>query len=242
LEPESHNPFLGQTGAVRVRYSHYNKEFPIKDGVLEFADIDDQYCISFAFKGEWTASLTAPGTAEALAALFSSLLLLLPSPALLSSLNCLLFHTHLDHSPELPWQGEELSYPPQGGVLTKMVSEDGEVTVTGQFTGLELHRGQAEGSPMQHVDKQQAIYELHVEEDPVRAAAEVRRQREAHAARQAAGETVGGVNHFGQSMAQAHITAELKGMSAAELREGGERYRQLLEARELEACMREGMT
>jgi len=30
-------------------------------------------------------------------------------------------------------------------------------------------------------------------------------------------------------------------MSAEELREGGEKYKQLLEARELEACMQEGM-
>ena len=35
------------------------------------------------------------------------------------------------------------------------------------------------------------------------------------------------------------VTAELRGMSASELREGGARYQALLEARELEDAMRE---
>ena len=38
-EPEPTNPFLGQTGLVRVQYSHYNKEFKIEDGVMQFAEV-----------------------------------------------------------------------------------------------------------------------------------------------------------------------------------------------------------
>ena len=65
-------------------------------------------------------------------------------------------------------------FHPDTGALTKTVEEDGEATFSGTFSGLSLHHGEAEdGAPLQ------AVYQLHVEEDPVRAAAEMKRQREA---------------------------------------------------------------
>lgn len=40
-------------GEVIVKYSHYKDKFPIVDGVLRESDIDDQYCLSSVFKGDY---------------------------------------------------------------------------------------------------------------------------------------------------------------------------------------------
>lgn len=40
-------------GEVVVRYSHYKDKFSIKNGVLLEKDVDEQYCLSFVFKGEY---------------------------------------------------------------------------------------------------------------------------------------------------------------------------------------------
>ena len=198
-EPEPQPPVVvepePQTGKVRVQYSHYDKQFPIKDGLLKWEDIDDEYCISFAFKGDWAVSLSTK------------------------------------------WpDGSQTFIYPDGGVLTRDTDED---SFTGTFKGLLLEEGEGE-------EVRQRVYQLHVEEDPKLARAEMKRQKEAFEARKgAAGPLAGGGSNdhsiLGPSMAQSRLTAELKSMSADELAEGGERYKQLLEARELEACMQEGM-
>lgn len=54
-EPE--NPSLSGTGVVKVRYSHYNKEFPVQNGVLPWSKVDDEYCISCVFKGNFKRNL-----------------------------------------------------------------------------------------------------------------------------------------------------------------------------------------
>eukprot|EP00919_Chromeraceae_sp_WS-2016_P055397 GHVR01131669.1.p1 GENE.GHVR01131669.1~~GHVR01131669.1.p1 ORF type:complete len:202 (+),score=35.41 GHVR01131669.1:83-688(+) len=36
-------------GSVVVKYNHYIKEFPIRDGELTFEDVDAEYCLSMAF-------------------------------------------------------------------------------------------------------------------------------------------------------------------------------------------------
>ena len=38
-------------GEVTVRYNHYKSKFPILDGVLKEADIDEEYCLSHVYKG-----------------------------------------------------------------------------------------------------------------------------------------------------------------------------------------------
>jgi hypothetical protein len=40
-------------GLVTVKYNHYKEKFPIIDGVLQEADIDEQYYFSGVFKGNY---------------------------------------------------------------------------------------------------------------------------------------------------------------------------------------------
>ncbi|CAD8131446.1 unnamed protein product [Paramecium pentaurelia] len=40
-------------GEVTVKYSHYNEKFPIKDGQLLAKAIDEKYCLSFVFQGQY---------------------------------------------------------------------------------------------------------------------------------------------------------------------------------------------
>ena len=47
-----------ETGKVRVKYNHYDKEFMVNDGLLNWESIDDEFCISFAFKGDWIPHLS----------------------------------------------------------------------------------------------------------------------------------------------------------------------------------------
>lgn len=48
---------IGDTGTVKVRFNHYNKSFPIHNGVLKWADVDEDYCLSFVYKGNFTRNL-----------------------------------------------------------------------------------------------------------------------------------------------------------------------------------------
>jgi len=52
--------------SCRVRYNHYNEEFDLVDGKLDFEEVDEKYCISFVFKGNWTIKLQGPGNSELL--------------------------------------------------------------------------------------------------------------------------------------------------------------------------------
>jgi hypothetical protein len=40
-----------QTGEVMVRYNHYKKTFKIAEGVLDWNDVNEEYALSFVFKG-----------------------------------------------------------------------------------------------------------------------------------------------------------------------------------------------
>ena len=52
LSREDYNPAI--SGKVRVLYNHYyNKEFVVKNGVLKWEDIDNEYAISFVFCGNY---------------------------------------------------------------------------------------------------------------------------------------------------------------------------------------------
>ena len=44
-------------GSARVHFSHYRKEFPVRDGVVRWADIDEEYCISFVYRGAFARAL-----------------------------------------------------------------------------------------------------------------------------------------------------------------------------------------
>ena len=101
--------------------------------------------------------------------------------------------------------------------------EEEEEKVVGTFSGLSL--ADADGT--------QACYVISVDEDPVLAAAEAKSKTVYKAS------SAGGI---GPSRGSALVTAELKGMSAEQLREGGQHYRELLEARDLEDLMAEGAT
>jgi hypothetical protein len=50
-------PIDAECGTVLVRFNHYNKSFPIYNGVLKWADIDSEYCISFAYSGSFVRKL-----------------------------------------------------------------------------------------------------------------------------------------------------------------------------------------
>jgi hypothetical protein len=48
---------LGPTGSVRVKFSHYSKSFPVHNGVLRWAAVDAEYCLSFVYRGDFTREL-----------------------------------------------------------------------------------------------------------------------------------------------------------------------------------------
>lgn len=50
---------IGDCGSVKVKFSHYNKSFPIHNGVLKWEDIDEEYCISFVYRGNYIRNLVA---------------------------------------------------------------------------------------------------------------------------------------------------------------------------------------
>ena len=44
-------------GSVVVKYNHYKEQFQIVDGVLKEDDILEQYCLSYAFSGDFQINL-----------------------------------------------------------------------------------------------------------------------------------------------------------------------------------------
>eukprot|EP01041_Mallomonas_annulata_P008617 gene8617-17779_t len=44
-------------GAVRLKFNHYNKSFPIHNGVLKWSDVDAEYAFSFVYKGNYRRDL-----------------------------------------------------------------------------------------------------------------------------------------------------------------------------------------
>lgn len=45
------------TGKAMVKFNHYKKEFPIHNGVLRWADVDQEYSISFVYHGNYRRDL-----------------------------------------------------------------------------------------------------------------------------------------------------------------------------------------
>lgn len=52
---------LKTNGRVMVRYNHYDKSYEVVDGKLNWEDVDDEYAISFVFKGNWACHLSCEG-------------------------------------------------------------------------------------------------------------------------------------------------------------------------------------
>lgn len=50
------------------------QEFDLVDGKLDFEEVDEKYCISFVFKGNWTIKLDGPGSTPCLDAMTLELL------------------------------------------------------------------------------------------------------------------------------------------------------------------------
>ena len=108
--------------------------------------------------------------------------------------------------------------PIWAGPLSREEDEEGDTVVVGTFGGVEPEQ----------------TYQLFIEEDEGAEAAAraaglsgtqgIRRGNDAGA--------IGGV-----TSGSAAITAELKGLSVEELREQGDKYKALLEARDLEDCL-----
>jgi len=181
-------PVPAVVGEVKVRYSHYCKPFKVVDGVLQFRAIDEEYCISFVYKGAFVAYLLpeAAGSGRV--------------PKLVEGAPSIL---------------------PDGGRFSRDVDEDGEPIVVGQFSGVALADD----------DDVPRTYQLFVEEDE---AAEL-------AARGGAAVTTyrgtDAADIRGATSASQALTAELKTLSTEELKGQSERYKALVEARDLEDCL-----
>lgn len=50
-------PIAQECGLVRIRFNHYHKSFPIHNSVLQWADVDNEYCISFVYRGNFQRNL-----------------------------------------------------------------------------------------------------------------------------------------------------------------------------------------
>lgn len=54
-QPASDTP--GSCGRASIRFNHYNKSFPVHNGVLKWQDVDDEYCISFVYRGNYNRDI-----------------------------------------------------------------------------------------------------------------------------------------------------------------------------------------
>lgn len=44
-------------GYVNIRFNHYNKTFRVYNGVLKWSDVDNEYCFSFIYRGNYNRDL-----------------------------------------------------------------------------------------------------------------------------------------------------------------------------------------
>ena len=57
-------PIKPQPSTIRLKYSHYDQEFPLEvGGTVSFATIDDRYALSFVFKGDFVVRLVEAAAA-----------------------------------------------------------------------------------------------------------------------------------------------------------------------------------
>lgn len=60
--PPQHSPSISESessscGHVKVKFNHYNKPFPIHNGVLKWEDVDAEYCFSFVYRGSYSRDI-----------------------------------------------------------------------------------------------------------------------------------------------------------------------------------------
>ncbi|KAJ3068222.1 antigen identified by monoclonal antibody Ki-67 [Podochytrium sp. JEL0797] len=70
LEPPK--PKTPVMGAVQILYNHYHEKFPIRNGILSGADVDEKYAFSFVFKGNFQILLRHAETNEVIPKIESS--------------------------------------------------------------------------------------------------------------------------------------------------------------------------
>jgi hypothetical protein len=46
-------PKEGECGSVKIRFNHYNKSFPLHYSVVRWSDVDEEYCLSFVYRGDF---------------------------------------------------------------------------------------------------------------------------------------------------------------------------------------------
>jgi hypothetical protein len=51
------DPTPGKCGLAKVKFNHYNKSFPLHNGVMKWSDIDNEYCLSFVYRGNFRRDL-----------------------------------------------------------------------------------------------------------------------------------------------------------------------------------------
>ena len=196
----------GGGGHVTVRYNHYSEQFALTaDGKLDFRLVDDQYALSYVFKGSPRFSLR-------------------PAAANGSGGGGGGGGGGSGSGGSGGGGGAEKALLPDGGKLSFEPTPSGQRAAVGTFSGL------AAGGE----------YVVEVEEDPKEKA----KAAAAGGSKAYISSKGGGASGFGRAVGggtrgSALVTAELKKMSAAELKEAGPKYRALLEARDLEDAMGE---
>jgi hypothetical protein len=46
------------TGTIKVKFNHYNKMFPVHNGVLKWIDVDSEYAFSFVYRGDFKRDIS----------------------------------------------------------------------------------------------------------------------------------------------------------------------------------------
>lgn len=248
-------------GSVTVRYNHYKNAFPTVDGVLLFSAVDEEFCISFVFKGNFKISLRpneAPAPVAAVAADEATAAIgaadsvpadetaatdsgaeATPADADAAPTRETTANAGTEATPAAPAATDAAEpRPPVPTTVHPSPSppvaiEDGAEPPPDSNSDRppEEFRGVVEG----------ATYWLDVEEDPVLGVGVDGLTRKTKGIDWASPDGGNGLTSAASNRATDDITNELKKMSADELRDGGERYKQLLEARELESCLFAGI-
>lgn len=47
-------PNQSECGKVLIKFNHYNKQFPVYNGVLKWSDVDEEYSFSFVYRGNYS--------------------------------------------------------------------------------------------------------------------------------------------------------------------------------------------
>jgi hypothetical protein len=47
------------SGSIKIKFNHYNKQFPVHNGVLKWSDVDEEYAFSFVYRGNYGRDISA---------------------------------------------------------------------------------------------------------------------------------------------------------------------------------------